>query len=330
MAQRAMRSTWAEGAAGALVASGVCSTGIREPWSLGRWRLDDFMLEFSATSRSRGLRIPLENVRRLERTKRKFLVVTKPVLIVTYLPRETTTATTATTLRTLRRFWLLTGDLAAWESGLVAKAPGLWGLRHSPELNRLRKAVELARALETATCPTAAILDLLTAGSPATSATLAALLQLDEDDSLTLPSVVSVGFADIDKALGAPALRYERHRFEPSTATVHSMRWWLDDEVAGAWLTLREPLEVHRDGDRVVVITSVPTRSSQTSPTVLAETAGRGLLLTGTCGYSRYIELPVAVYPDVAVTVHSNGTLVIVGQCRPDEEAVGSIRGNPR
>lgn len=310
MAGRDMRSTWAKKEAGVLVASGVCSTGPSEPWALGRWRLDDLLLEFAAPGKTRSLRVPLKNIRRLETTRRKFLVVAKPVLVVTYLPRAASS---------LRRLWLLTGDLPSWESGLAVKASAL---RSSPELGHIRKAVALTRALEVVAGPTAQILDLLTSGSPVTSATLAALLKLDEHNSVTLSSVVSVGFAGLDQVLGAPALRYERHRFEPSTATVHSMRWWLDDLVAGSWLALRAPLEVHRDGDNVVAITSVPTRSSQTPPSLLVEADGRGLVLSGARDYMRYIKLPVAVCDDVAMTMHSNGTLVIVGRCRPAEQTV--------
>jgi len=270
---------------------------------MGRWRLDDHLLEFAAASTRGDVRIPLENIRRLETTHRKFLVVSKPVLVVTYLLLEGST---------LRRLWLLTGDLPAWESRLAARAPGL---RMSSEPEAISRAVALTRALAEATGQVAQILDLLTSGGPATSATLAALLGLDENDAVMLSSVVSAEFAHLDQALGAPTLRYERNRFEPSTGMVHSMRWWLDNHVAGVWLSLRDPVEVHQDGDTVVAITSVPTRSSETPPSALVAAGGRGLLLTGAWGYSRYVELPVAVYDEVSVSVQSNGTLVVVGQC---------------
>ncbi|MEI8084552.1 MAG: hypothetical protein WCI74_22160, partial [Actinomycetes bacterium] len=250
------------------------------------------MLRFEAPGVNRSVSVPLENVRRIETTRRKFLVVAKPVLVVSYLPRS---------VPTLRRLWLLTADIQAWEGGLAATAPALRG---AAEPDPIHKAEALTRALQFVTGQTAAILDLLAFGSPATSAMLAASLQLDERDSVALASALSAGFEGIDRALGAPALRYERRRFEPSTATVHSMSWWLDASVVGAWLALREPLEIHRDGDKVVVITGVSTRSSQASLSVQVTTDGHGLLLVGSRGYSRYIELPVAVDDDVDMAVH--------------------------
>jgi|GEM_PF-4449442 len=306
----AIRSAWADGGTGPLVASGVCSTGSRKPWAMGRWRLDDHHLEFKAASTRGNVRIPLDSVRRVETTRRKFLVVAKPVLVVTYLTRAAST---------LRRVWLLTGDFDAWESRLTAKAPGIALQR---PVDPMRTAVALTRVLETVSGSTAQVLDVLTSGGPVTSMTLAALLDLDENDAAGLPGRVADHFAPIDQALGASSVRYERSRLELSTGAVHSMSWWLDSTVAGIWLSLREPCDVQCDGDTVIAITRVPTRSSEAPVTALVEDSGRGLLLTGAWGYSRYIELPVAVYHPVSVSVQSNGTLVIVGQCSQGHQAV--------
>ncbi|MEI6622613.1 MAG: hypothetical protein WCP28_11975 [Actinomycetes bacterium] len=318
MARMDKRSAWAQDEIGVLTASGVCSTGSQEPWSIGRWRLDSQVLRFEAPGENRNVSVPLGNVRRLETTRRKFLVVAKPVLVVTYLPRS---------VAKLRRLWLLTADLSAWEDALTVHAPSL---RPAAEQNPIDRAAALTRALQLVTGQTAAVLDLLAFGNPATSAMLAAALQLDERDSANLARALTGGFAGVDRALGASALRYERRRFEASTATVHSMSWWLDESVAGAWLALREPLETHLDGDKVVVITGVSTRSSEASLSVQVTADGRGLLLAGSRGYSRYIELPVAVDDDVDMAVHLNGTLVITGQRRPTDhsvEPIGTVSG---
>ncbi len=316
MAKMAIRSAWADGGTGPLVASGVCSTGSRKPWAMGRWRLDDHHLEFMAASTRGSVRIPLGSVRRVETTQRKFLVVAKPVLVVTYLTRSTST---------LRRVWLLTGDLDAWESRLTAKAPGIALQRPA---DPMRMAVALTRVLETVSGSTAQVLDMLASGGPATSATLAALLDLDENHAGALPGMVADHFAPVDQALGASAVRYERSRFELLTGAVHSMSWWLDSTVAGLWLSMREPCDVQCDGNTVIAIMSVPTRLSEAPVTALVEDSGRGLLLTGAWGYSRYIELPVVVYAEVSVSVQSNGTLVIVGQRSQEHQAVQPFHGD--
>lgn len=298
------------------MAPGVCSTGVREPWVMGRWRLDDHHLGFMAASTRGNVRIPLGSVRRVDRTRRKFLVVAKPVLVVTYLTRAASTR---------RRVWLLTGDLDDWESRLTAKVPGI--ARQRPT-DPMRTAVALTRVLETVSGSTAQVLDVLASGGPVVSATLAVLLDLDVSDAVALPEKVAEHFAPVDRVLGAPTVRYERSRFELSTGAVHSMSWWLDSTVAGIWQSLREPCDVQCDGETVIAITSLPTRSSKAPVTVLVDDDGRGMLLSGALGYTRYIELPVAVYAQVAVSVQPNGTLVLVGQCRQGHQAVQSIEEN--
>jgi len=308
MAKAAPRSHWADGGSGVLNASGVCSTGSREPWAMGRWRLDEHHLEFKAASTRGNVRIPLESIRRVETVRRKFLVVAKPVLVVTYLPRAAST---------LRRIWLLTGDLLPWELGLTSRISGT--APQSPA-DPMRTAVALTNALKSIPDTTAHILDVLASPSgPVTSATLAALLDLDENDAVVLSAMVANHFAPIDQVLGVSSIRYEKSRFDSSTGVVHSRSWWLDSMLAGIWLSLREPWDVQCDGNLVTVIISVPTRSSEAPVTVLVEEAGRALLLTGACGFSRYVELPVAVYDDVSVDMQSSGTLVIVGQSNQDQ-----------
>lgn len=275
---------------------------------MGRWRIDDHTVQFAAASTRGNVNLPLENIRRVETVQRKFLVVTKPVLLVTYLPRSGTM---------LHRMWVLTGDLPEWEVRLRAKVSA----RALPfDEDRIGKAIALTHALLAVKGPTAQILDVLSASGPATSATVSGLLNLDANDAVMLSTTLSTGFAQVDRVMGGPALRYERSRFDTSTGIVHSMSWWLDDEVAIAWISLREPVEVYRDGDSVVAITSMPTKSSHNPPSVDVEDGGCGLLVRGDWGYSRYIELPAAVYDDVSVSVQSNGTLVVTGQCRLDED----------
>ena len=312
MTKVAIRSTWVNDDTGALTASGVCSLGSREPWSMGRWRFDDRRLQFAAASTRGNVNLPLENIRRVVTSKRKFLIVSKPVLVVTYVPRAGSG---------MHHLWLLTGDLAPWEQRLTA-IPATLPDPHS--VDRMGRAITFAKALASVTGPTAQLLDLLASSGPATSATVAALLKLEERDAVMLSTSLSIGLAQIDQVLGGPALRYERSRFEPSTGIVHSMCWWLDNDVAVAWLSLRTSVEVYQDGDTVVVITSMPTRSSHTPPSVEVQEGGRGLLVSGAWDYSRYIELPAAVDDDVSVTVRSNGTLVVVGQCHSDQRPVKS------
>jgi hypothetical protein len=313
MAKVAILSAWADGGKGVLIASGVCSTGSREPWAMGRWRLDEHYLEFKAASTRGNVRIPLESIRRVEMARRKFLVVAKPVLVVTYLSRAAST---------LRHVWLLTGDLPPWEVGLTAR---MLGIPRQPPVDLMRTAFALTKALKILSCSTAQILDVLASpGGPVTSATLAGLLDLDENDAVVLSAMVADHFAPLDQVLGASALRYERNRFELSTGVVHSRSWWLDNTVAGIWLSLREPCDLQCDDNTVTVIMSVPTRSSEEPVTVLVEEGGRALLVTGAWGFSRYIELPVPVYDQVSVDVQSNGILVIVGQCNQSHQSVES------
>ena len=318
MLQKLAQFESADHALGTLDATGVCSTGVREGWAIGRWHLDDTALEFTTLGERRHVRVPLADIRRLDSSMRKFVIVNKPVLIISYLRRDTSR---------LRRVWLLTGDLPEWESGLIAKAASL---RTAPGVDHLRTVLSLTRELGAAAASTTEIIDLLASGSPATSATLAAMLRLDEDDSITLSSAVSAEFAAIDRALGAPAVRYERRRFEPATGTVHSMSWWLDREVATAWLMLRTPLEIQVDEAQLVVIMSVPTRSVAPSLSVHVDADGCGLLLDELGGYSRYVELPEAVHGDVSVEVHSNGTVVIIARRRLDEDSSSLDRTDVR
>lgn len=303
MSEMAVSSSSAE-TSRVLVAQGACSTGPRAPWLLGRWHLDGHRLEFSPPSRARHVRVHLDKVCRLETTRRRFLVTSKRVLKVTYLPSASSRPS---------RLWLLTGDLPAWESELAGRASGMGGW---PDRYPSRQLVALTRALDLAAGTTAQILDLLATGLPTTSATLAALLEFEARDAWALESVVSARFADVDEALGAPALRYVRRRFHVPTAKVYEMSWWLDDRVATAWQVLHSSHEVHVGADEVVAIITIPTESSETLPSVRVEAGGHGLVLGGVQGYERYVPLPVAVHADIAVTVPATGMLVAVARRR--------------
>ncbi|MEI6363184.1 MAG: hypothetical protein WCP95_13725 [Actinomycetes bacterium] len=307
MAKVAMQSTWAEDRKGALVASGVCSLGAREAWSMGRWRLDDYTLQFAAASTRGNVNLPLENIRRIETVQRKFLVVSKPCLLVRYRPRNSSS---------LSRLWLLTGDLAAWElrigGGIAVPLGG--GVP-----DRMQRAFALTEALRRLNGPTAQILDLMSGGGPATSATVSGVLNLDENDSLIQSATLAMGFAEVDAVLGVPTLRYERSRFDPATGVVHSMCWWLNAEVGAMWTSLREPVEVYVEADTVVIVTTAPTKSTHYPPSAEVDATGRGVLIRGDEGYSRYLTLPTAVYDDLTVEIRTNGTLVVVGRLRDEQ-----------
>lgn len=305
MAQRVLRSIWAEEEEGVLQSSGVASTGSLVPWVVGRWRLDKTALRFKANAVGRDLNIPLTSIRRIEQSRRKFLVVSKPVLVITHFPPRASRAA---------RVWLLVGDLDLWRESLSLRTP-----RKAPvsTVAAASRGLLVTKALESVSGSVGQVLDVLSAG-PATSATLAGVLELDQASALVLPDVLRRTLAGVEAALGQPVVRYERHRFDPATGKVQSMCWWLDGLVKGIWLTLRTPYEVHIDEVEAVAITSVPTRINSTSITVKIEDEGRGLLLTGSEDYCRYIGLPVAVETIVEVQMRQHGTVAVRAAIRAD------------
>ncbi|MGV1005624.1 MAG: hypothetical protein ACOYEV_12850 [Candidatus Nanopelagicales bacterium] len=275
---------------------------------MGRWQLDRTSLRFKYSGTKSDLVVPLSTIRRIEESRRKFLVVRKPVLVITHRPRRASGP---------RRLWLLVGDLVGWQDAL-AEWVGALAPAAAPPVTR---AAAITQALEQADPAVGRILDVLCAG-PATSAALAAALELDQDGSLELPAVLNNELAAVEAALGTAVVRYERHRFDPRTSRVYSMHWWLDGQVKWIWLTLRSPLEIHVGPTEMVLITNVPTRVDCESLAVEIDDDGLGILLTAS-DYARFVGLPEPVAEVLDVQMREHGTLAV--RARLLAAAVGAL-----
>lgn len=97
-----------------LRAQGACATSERSGWRLGWWLLDAAALRFETPHGRPIATVRLARMLGAEMGRRKFLVTSKPVLIVSYsLPSS----------EEKRRCWLLTADVGIWQRELRARAP---------------------------------------------------------------------------------------------------------------------------------------------------------------------------------------------------------------
>ncbi|MDP4013265.1 MAG: hypothetical protein U0990_03500 [Candidatus Nanopelagicales bacterium] len=97
-----------------LRAQGACATHGRSGWKLGWWEMDGRTLRFGPPNRKPTVNARLAGILGIAVSQRKFLVTSKRVLIITYLPGRSSDS---------RRCWFLTADVGLWQTELAARVP---------------------------------------------------------------------------------------------------------------------------------------------------------------------------------------------------------------
>ncbi|MGV1005998.1 MAG: hypothetical protein ACOYEV_14805 [Candidatus Nanopelagicales bacterium] len=93
---------------------GGCATHPRGGWKLGWWELTERALQFGGPGGKTVVNAQLGRILGVEVSRRKFLVTSKPVLIIRYASAVSSNAHVC---------WLITADVEQWRAELAAAVP---------------------------------------------------------------------------------------------------------------------------------------------------------------------------------------------------------------
>jgi hypothetical protein len=284
-----------------LRAQGALSVSPRGCWRLGWLGCQGSTFAFHNSGGPAAVKINLAAITALDRERRTFILVSKPVLRLTYQPPGAARR---------RLCWLITARLDDWEAVLgqrLADPPEEAPAAELPAPVSRRLAARLAGLPATP----ALILDYLACRGHATTAELMTLIGAETEESLL--AEMHAGFGRLAPVLGGPAVRYADRYFDATSQEVRRQTWRIGEKVAAGWLESRVPTEVLIEGDELLVITSVPTQARGVPPSAHAAADGRGLVLRHAHSHDRWIGLPEQVVGEPRCAVSPAGTLVIRG-----------------
>ena len=296
---------------GELRAQGAISLSPRGGWRPGWLTLRSAVLTFAPPGARESLRIDLEGVSRVTAEWRKFVVSAKPVVRLTYLPGQASRSRTC---------WLITAKLDMWEAAFRQRA----GAAPDPAL----PPCGLAAALTGLTGAAGLVVDYLAYRGYATTAELMDLTGAETEEAL--PRYLSEVFGGVDQALGGAAIRYVGVHFDQWSRKCRHQSWRLDEVVARTWLAASEPPDVLRDGDDLMVVTSLPTQARGASLTATVAPDGRGLTVCNALGYRRWIALGEEVAGAARCVSSATGTLTIRVRRRTPAASLARRGGIPQ
>lgn len=303
-----------------LRASGAISVSSHGGWRLGWLSLGNAMLTFRHRGTRGVVQIDLRSVSRLDVERRKFVLVGKRVVRLTYRPSRATHP---------RSCWVITAQLGDWEAALRRRV-GLLREREGPLAVQSRLPVphDLTAGLAGLSSTAGLVLDYLAHRGYATTAELVALIGADTEESLLFH--LHEGFRRIEPTLGGPAIRYEGVCFDRRSGEPRQQSWWVDEMLAESWLASRVPTDVLLEDDELVVVMSMPTQARGALPSTHVDSQGRGLVVHGARGYERWIALPEEVVGDTQCAMSTTGTLVIRARRRRPGTTHEQTGGSPR
>lgn len=288
-------------------------------WLIGELSLSAGCFAFAQADRHR-FELPLARITGLSVKRRKFILLRKEVVQLTYaLPDK----------KREKQVWFIAPDLSRWIEKLEALTdageepcgrPGGRTLRPSPPLRWISKGpreTEPVRVREdqvrdlaaTAGAPGARVLWHLWQERHADIEELAALVDAPtHTDVLTL---LREGInAPACRLLGGPVLVFKERAFDPDTGRTICFQWWLERaEEAGEPVSAQPLVEIHDEGDALLVVATIPHASKKTPRVVVR---GRRLVLAAEAAddpWEMTVPLPCRVVTIPTGVAFTNGVL---------------------
>ncbi len=289
-------------------------------WLIGDLSLSAGCFAFAQADRPR-FELPLARITGLAVKRRKFVLLRKEVVQLTYALPD---------MEREKQVWFIAPDLSRWIEKIEAltdageepcvrpvgrtfrpsSAPLRWlskgGRGGEPVRVREDQVRELAA---TAGTPGARVLWHLWQESHADIEELAALV--DAPTHMDVLTLLREGINEpACRLLGGPVLVFKERAFDPDTGRTICFQWWLErDEEAGEQSSVQPQVEIHDEGEALLVVATVP-RASEEVPRALVR--GRRLVLAAEAADAPWklaVPLPCRVLSIPTGVTFTNGVM---------------------